>query len=299
MQGESLGVLFGFLQSLAWAVTTIVLRSLSTRLDAFLVNGVRAFFAMFIILPLVLLTGGTGDYQLLTPTRLLYLVGSSVLSGVFADASYVFSLRLLGVGRAFPISNTYPLFTILFSVLLLGEQVSWPMVVGVVLTLLGVYVVARAREGVDEADEFPQPSRRLAKGFLLAVATAVSWGLTTVIVSMGAEGINSAVITSVRVPAVAVLSTLVGARRERLRSLRCLDRGVVRSLVLAGILGWGIGGTLWTASVQLAGPTKSAIIAATAPLFGVPLSSIFLHEKPTRQTLVGTVLTVVGIILVL
>ncbi|MBM3188284.1 MAG: EamA/RhaT family transporter, partial [Chloroflexi bacterium] len=35
------------------------------------------------------------------------------------------------------------------------------------------------------------------------------------------------------------------------------------------------------------------------PLFAVPLSAVLLHERPTRYTLAGTVLSVVGIALVI
>jgi len=299
MQPESLGILIAFLHALTWAGTTIMLRSLSTKMDVYLINGVRTFVAMFVILPLVVLTGGIGDYQLLTPFRILLLSGSVVLGGVFGDAFYMSSLRLLGVNRAFPISNTFPLFTVLFSVLFLGEQVGWAMIAGAVLTLLGVGIVARAKGAAVEVDGSPLSSSRLVKGSLLALATAVVWGIATVAISVGAEGINSAVATSVRVPVVALLSSLAAARGGGLRRLRSLDRHTIGSLVLAGVLGWGIGATLFTASVQLAGPSKAAVIGTLAPLFGVPLAKIFLHERPTRHVLVGTLLTIAGIILVI
>jgi drug/metabolite transporter (DMT)-like permease len=34
-------------------------------------------------------------------------------------------------------------------------------------------------------------------------------------------------------------------------------------------------------------------------LFAIPLTMFFLHEKPTRNALIGTVLTIVGIVLAL
>ena len=69
-------------------------------------------------------------------------------------------------------------------------------------------------------------------------------------------------------------------------------------LVIAGVLGWGVGSWLFTSALQMVGASKTTIVGAAAPLFAVPLSMIFLHEKPGRLTLVGTFLTVLGIALV-
>jgi drug/metabolite transporter (DMT)-like permease len=84
-----------------------------------------------------------------------------------------------------------------------------------------------------------------------------------------------------------------------LRDIGKMDRRTLCLLCLAGLLGWGVGGTLYTLAIQLTGPSMTAIISSTAPLFAVPLSYIFLKERPTRHTLIGTVISVIGIALVL
>ena len=69
-------------------------------------------------------------------------------------------------------------------------------------------------------------------------------------------------------------------------------------LVVGGLLGWVFAGTLWVRSTQLIGPGRTAIIGSSAPLFSLPLSVIFLGERPGRRAVVGTLLTVAGIALV-
>lgn len=56
---------------------------------------------------------------------------------------------------------------------------------------------------------------------------------------------------------------------------------------------------LYVTAVQLAGPSKTAIVGCTAPLFAVPLSMIFLKERPGRYVAIGTVLSVLGVVLVI
>lgn len=82
-------------------------------------------------------------------------------------------------------------------------------------------------------------------------------------------------------------------------AIRLVDRGMLRCLLLAGLLGWGISGSLYVTAVQLAGPSKTAIVGCTAPLFAVPLSMIFLKERPSRYVALGTALSVLGVVLVI
>jgi drug/metabolite transporter (DMT)-like permease len=295
-----LGIVIAFAQAFCWANTTIALRSLSNRLDPFLVNGLRAAVALLVIIPLVFITGGVGDYRLLTLPRMLLLVGSVTLGGVIGDALYVTSLKKIGVSRAFPITNSYPVFTMLLGALVLGEKITWIRVVGMAIVLLGVYFVSRPEEGTEARENGVLLSRRvLIEGAIMALITAFLWGSNTVILAIGIRGLNSAVANSVRVPAVVLFSLLAGAQRKQLGSLRHLDRHTLGLLLVAGIVGWGIGGWFYLTAVQMVGVSLAAIISATSPIFGVPLSMLFLHEKPTRLTLIGTVLSIVGIALIL
>jgi drug/metabolite transporter (DMT)-like permease len=283
---------------MCWACTTILLRFLGNRLDAFLVNGLRAAMSLLLIIPAMLITGHSGDFASLDWKSIVYLTSSVALGGVVGDALYVTSLKVLGVHRAFPITNSYPLFTMLFSAILLGERVTWLMLVGMTLVMLGVYSVARPKKATIQAEE-PTPKRQLVRGVLLGLATAAIWGVTTVILSMGLKGINTLVANTIRVPVVVLLSLFAAGRRGHLGEIKAIRWPTLRLLLLAGLFGWGLGGTLYATALQLAGPSRTAIISATAPLFAVPLSMVFLQEKPTRNTLIGTVLSIAGIALVI
>lgn len=297
MPAELLGMLLALLQSACWAGTSIILRVLSKRLDAYVVNGLRALAGWVVVILLTFLTGGWSDWSLLTWQRLFFLVVPGILGGVFGDSLYVYSLKAIGIGRAFPISNIYPLFTVLLSALVLHERITWVTFVGMILVLVGVYLVARPRgRAVNEPVEVSRTT--LLKGVALALGAAVIWGSTAVMLTYGLAGIDSALANTMRIPAVAGIALLVAAQRGTLAEIRTVSRETVLLLILAGVLGWGIGGWFFTTALQLAGASKTTIIAAASPLFGVPLNMIFLHEKPGSLVMTGTFLTVLGIALI-
>jgi len=274
-----------------------MLRILSRYLDAYMVNALRAAAGWVVVLLITLLTGGFADWHMLTWQRMLLLVVPGVLGGVFGDAVYVTALKKIGINRAFPISNTYPFFTVLLSTLMLHERITWLMILGMLLVLVGVYLLARPRgKVVGEPDVLTRPE--LVKGILLALGAAIIWGSTAVMLTFGVQGINSALANTVRIPLVAGIGMAIAWRRGGFEQARTMSRDSWLMVILAGILGWGAGSWFFTNALQLAGASRTTILGAAAPLFAVPMSIVFLHERPSRQTLMGTFLTVLGIALV-
>jgi len=289
------GVLYAIAQAICWAGTGIMLRSVSKHVDPFVINTYRPLFGLVVVIPMVLITGAVSQYALLTPMSLLYLLGSVAIGGVFGDALLLKSLDLIGVSRAFPISNCYPVATVLFSMLLLDTALTWQIVAGLVLVLVGVYLISRPRQTKGEPDDLAPG--QLARGVVMAALSAVLWGISTVIMAKGLDSVGGPVATSVRIPAVAFLSLIIASGRGQLAGKK-IHRKDMLAIALTGILGWGAAGTLYASAVKYAGPAKTAIIGASSPLYALPMSILFLGERPTRSSLIGTVLSVIGIMLV-
>jgi len=150
-----LGIIVALLQAVSWAGTGILLKPLAVKYDAFLVNGIRTVFALFFLLPLVAFTVGFGGLGQIPMTNLIFLIGNVLIGGVLGDALCVVSLKHLGVSRGFPITNSYPVFTVLFSFLILGTGVNWSTIVGMVIVLLGVYLIARPNHVTSDIDQPP------------------------------------------------------------------------------------------------------------------------------------------------
>lgn len=74
------------------------------------------------------------------------LLYSAVLASLFAHTAYFALVRRYPVSSVAPVTVLAPVFSVLFSVLLLGDRLDWRMVVGGLMTLSGVAVIV-TREG--------------------------------------------------------------------------------------------------------------------------------------------------------
>jgi drug/metabolite transporter (DMT)-like permease len=134
----------------------------------------------------------------------------------------------------------------------------------------------------------------------ISLATAIIWAAATIVLAMGlTDGIDPVLVSVVRIPAVVVFSLLAAAQQGDLGEARHLSPATWGLLCAAGILGWSIGSSLYSLAVQMIGPGKAALISSTAPIFAVPMTLVFLKERPTRNTLIGTLITMGGIMLVI
>jgi drug/metabolite transporter (DMT)-like permease len=63
------------------------------------------------------------------------------------------------------------------------------------------------------------------------------------------------------------------------------------------LLGYGVGGIAYVAAMQRLGAGRTVLITSLTPVFVLILSVLFLKERPTPQSLIGTLICVVGVML--
>jgi drug/metabolite transporter (DMT)-like permease len=84
---------------------------------------------------------------------------------------------------------------------------------------------------------------------------------------------------------------------ERGHAATVLPRRSLVIMALAGILN-AFSSLMFLSAILYAGAAKAAVLVATSPLFGLPLSFLFLKEQINRRIIAGTLVAVVGIWLV-
>ncbi|MHA2081262.1 MAG: EamA family transporter [Candidatus Thorarchaeota archaeon] len=68
--------------------------------------------------------------------------------------------------------------------------------------------------------------------------------------------------------------------------------------LLIGIIALGFSLITYSFAVKFVGATVTSLIIASGPMFTAPLSAIYLDEDVNRNVAIGTILTIIGVLMV-
>jgi len=297
-----LGELLGLTAAVIWATSNTLMRMQTARLGAVAVNFWRCLVGVPFFIILFLIVRDPGTLRELAPLTILYIVLGVCIGMVTGDTLQYHAIKLIGVSRAMPISGCFPLFTVLFAWLLNGEPIRVRVIGGAVVVMMGVLLISLpkrspARLGIIAAPAPVVVDRANMIGIVFSLIAAVCWSLSTVVQSKALAHSDPITVNLIRMP-VAAGVLLVASRGRANIPLRQFGARTFLFLVFIGIFGTGLASITYLSALKIAGAGKTAVLGATAPLFALPLSMLLLGERPGMRAVLGTLLTVVGIALV-
>ena len=201
--------------------------------------------------------------------------------------SYIASLNFTTIAHSLAIVYTAPLFVTLFSSWFLREPIARRKWLGVAVTVAGIAILA----GFE-----PRLDRRMILGDLLALVSAITFGLYSVAGRSQREryglftyaGTVYGLAALWALPAAALSFTPAG---YNVRSLL--------ALLGAGLIPLGTGHTLYNAALRRTHATTVNLIATQEVTGGVLLGALFLSQIPQVNEIAGAAVALAGIALVL
>ncbi len=291
-----MGETAALLSAVIWAFTSALLTSQTARIPAMSMSALRGLSATAVLVVLLLAAGGLNEWAAMSSATAFSMVASGIIGQGLGDTLYINSLGLVGLSRTFPISNSaYPLLTFVLAASLLGERITALMVLGAVLVLGGISVLVL--DGANGAG--PAARAELPKGALFAVGAAIFWAIATVWLREGHGNLGAISTASLRIPAAAFFMTGIIGAGTRAAPWRGHARYSLGVVAVAGLLGTGLGSVLFIFAVENAGAAKAAVLSSTAPLFALPMSVVLLSERVSGRMALGTLVSILGIWLVL
>jgi drug/metabolite transporter (DMT)-like permease len=286
------------LSAALWAVAGIVFAFNMRRLGPVTLNLIRSLAAL-VFLGLLVAIVGTQGLGHMSAGAIVTLVGSAVLAIALGDTFFFASLPTLGASLAVPLSSAiYPVLTFIVAVLWLDESLTWMVGLGTALIIVGVFLLAwRAESTVRLPGEPPVQRVSERRAMLLLVIASVFYTGSTLWLRAGAETVDALPADLLRAAAASAFLLLALGARRTAEPQRPTSTAII-SLIAAGIISIGIGGILYIQAVQEAGAGKTAVLTSTMPLFNLPLAVFFLRERVTPRIVAGTIISVLGIWLV-
>ncbi|NHJ14467.1 MAG: DMT family transporter [Candidatus Thorarchaeota archaeon] len=287
-----LGTAVGLTASALWAVSVVIYRSQSEGIRPIGISSIKMWVA-FGFMSLIVFLPFRPNPLAVSVESIFFLAVSVTLGAVVGDTLYLISQERIGVSYAFPIAMSSPILTYFLAIQFVEEPFIISRLVGTVITVAGIVLISRERNA--SAEKQGNPNMDLI-GIALALLTMVLWASGTVILQIGATGVDPIDANFVRVVfgAIEFIPIFVIAQHQ---GMPMPTRRATKVIAISALFGMAIGSILFVWMVQLLNAALASVVGSTSSLFAVPISIFFLKEKVTRKAGVGVLLTVAGVML--
>ena len=230
----------------------------------------------------VLFTGGLGEVSM---RGVLLFAGAGLIGTVGGRLTRFLAIDKVGASVSAAIINLTPLIATIFAILLLGERVTLPVIVGTVVIVAGTVLLSASG---------------LSLGFrpwmiVFPLAAATCFGIVQVIRKVALGGIGPVAGTAINLTtALIAFSAIMIASKHR--GIYKVHGRTLAVLIVAGIAE-NLGVFLTIIALRYGAVSVVTPLTAAAPIFVLLFTPFFLKgvEVLTTRVVIGTVLIVAGV----
>ncbi|MBZ2133390.1 DMT family transporter [Streptococcus gordonii] len=213
-----------------------------------------------------------------------------ILGGPVANGAYLIGLYLAGA-FAIPISATTAAFGALFSAIFLKQKLNLRVIAGMLMCVIGAVIINLVK---------PDSAPNFTLGIILAFIAAICWGLEGTISAFGGAMLDSEVTVTLRqlvsgLIQMIIIVPLIGATGLFVGTIS--SPFLLLLLVISGTL-VGFSYMEWYRSNAMVGTAIGMSLNITYAFWGVLLSILFLGQAVTTTIVVGSIVIILGAIVV-
>ncbi len=171
------GIIYALMAGVFWGITPLLLKRGMTFSN---VSTATLIQQLAIVLTVFIIAVGRGEVlQLGIPLRAVWpFMVAGVMGGSLGKIFYNKAIDTVGASKAVSVKNSDPIISVLFLVLVLGEELTFPVAIGVVLIVTGVLVITRI-----QAKEHEKPNR--LQYYFYPLLTVLCYGVTPLLKKIG------------------------------------------------------------------------------------------------------------------
>lgn len=265
-------------------VTSILAKCGIRKTDSDVATALRTVVVLVFSWGMALISASIGTIGEISAKSWLFLI----LSGIATGASwlcYFRALRLGSVNKVVPIDKSSTVLTILLSLIIFQENITWLKALCAAAILAGALLMIQKKDDTTES--------KSRAWLLFAVLSAVFASLTAILAKIGISGVESNLGTAIRTCVVLVMAWIVVAVKGNLREVRNTPKRELGFIALSGIAT----GASWLCYFRALqdGPASVVVpIDKLSILVTIAFSYIVFKEKLSRRALLGLALIVAG-----
>jgi len=280
MIGEVLAILSALMQ----AISTVLSAKALKNVDPIWSNVIKSFASAVVMFPIIVARGILFGRVNVRADALFFVILAAIVGFGFGDTFLFKSIVLIGVSRAYTISFTSPLFTIILAMIFLNETFLPRYLVGAIFIVISLAIVSL------ELEEEGQKNINL-RGVIAAIATALCWAMGTILVTLGLRNIDVLLANAIRFPILALFLFIISEPRKKRR----VSGRDFMLLSISGVIGMVFGGIAFLLSIQLIGASRASPLNASSPVLASIISKAFLKEKVTFRLILSSIFIIIGI----
>ena len=266
-------------------VTSILAKCGIRRTDSTVATAVRTIVILVFSWIMVFVAGSQDQITEISGRTLLFLI----LSGAATGASWLCYFKALQIGdinKVVPIDKSSTVITILLALIFLGEGVSLPKAVAVVVIAAGIFLMIEKKD-VEET--------KSGKGgwFLYAAGSAFFASLTAILGKIGITGVESNLGTAIRTCVVLVMAWLMVLVTGKQGEVKKIGRKELVFICCSGIAT----GASWLCYYRALQEGPASVVAPVdklSVLVTVAFSYFVFGEKLGKKEAAGLVLLTAG-----
>lgn len=280
-----MNVLFPLLAVLIWSINAVVSKAAASVIDPAAISFYRWLLALLTLTPFVLpgiLRNLQAIKQYWWKLLILGLLGMVLYQSLAYYAAHSVSALFMGI-----LNSLIPLLTVLISLVVLSVVPTIGIVLGGVLSLVGLIWLVSA------GDPAQLLQHGIGRGELMMFAASASYALYGVLTKRWAIALPNWQSLYVQI----IFGVLLLLPNFLLAPNVELNAHNIPLVLFAGIPASIIASFLWIQGVIRLGANKASIFMNLSPIFTAIIAVFFLHEKLHSYHLIGGGITLVGVII--
>lgn len=277
-----IGILIALASALLMTGMQILLKKSYKELDPSLAFFFDSIFGLLIWIPVGCVFGATFD-------GVIKCFGYAIISAILSEALVFYALSKGNLSISSVLISTYPVFTLIFSLLINNEILTVSQVVLIVFTIIGIVLTC-----IDKEFKIKNIKN---KEILIPIITALAIGLSDTL-TKGIINITSSfsfivAIALVQVPVALIYLKMSKQKISNIKSEYKKDSKFVKYSVLGSLLNIMATGCLLISFNYTYASIASPLTAIYTPIV-LLYSLIFLREKIGKVNLIGTIIALIG-----
>lgn len=283
------GIIVALLSAASWAFATVVFDRIGKVVPYVGITFLKGIFSIILMIVLLIFTGGLHGIGV---WEFSFLALSGVIGISIGDSLFFKSLQDLGAKVQVIFFLLGQIFTMILSLLLLGELLSLEQYIGAVILLTGIVIVIWGKQ-----ENHPNKVRGIVCGLLSILCFSVS----AIMVKMAIAEVEVVTATFYRMLFGTIFTLGFGVVGKQLPTwIKPLKDKRLLALFILNVFVITYGGFLLSmVAIKLISVSLVSVLGTTEPVFVLLFAYLINKEKITKQEVIGTMITLVGLFIII